>query len=139
MREDFIQKLVNEPLERPRVIVWFFRWCWLALLVNFLACAWSLKDGYFPSESILEKYPDPTLPYYVYNKVMGWAFLIFSILFAAPLALKSRPITYLIGWGMFALLLLNVPMGTMIAIAFITYWRKPETREYFLSQQTPSG
>lgn len=133
MRKYLLQDLIDEPVEKPEVVIWFFRWCWLALIVNLILCAWFFKDGYFPSESILEIYSDPTASFYVFNKTTGWVLLIFSGLYVAPLVLKSRPITYLIGWVIFALLLLNIPIGTFISIVFIKYWRKPETREYFVS------
>lgn len=42
---------------------------WSIILALF--AIWFIKDGWFPTEAILEKHPDPSDSYYLFNKSSG--------------------------------------------------------------------
>ena len=39
--------------------------------VLFAFSAWAVRDGWFPSEKVLQKHPDPSSGFYLFNKVMA--------------------------------------------------------------------
>lgn len=43
----------------------------IASIVLVLLAAWFIKDGWFPSEHWLTKYPDPADNFYAFNKSTG--------------------------------------------------------------------
>ena len=42
-----------------------------ASVIAAIIAAWHIKDGYFPSQHWLDKYPDPSDAFWIYNKFTG--------------------------------------------------------------------
>ncbi len=47
-----------------------------------IIAAWHIKDGFFPSQHWLDKYPDPSASFWLYNKFTGVIFAVATVVLA---------------------------------------------------------
>jgi hypothetical protein len=87
------------------------------LAIFFLVCGvWSIKDGYFPSHTLLARYPDSTDSFWIFHRLGGPIFLMAAILPAIVscrlLGRKLTKATWILG-------LLSIPLAFFTGIGLI--------------------
>jgi hypothetical protein len=55
---------IDKPLITKIVRVMFVIGCFLATIF----CIWAIRDGWFPSDAVLRRHPDPSDTFYLFNK-----------------------------------------------------------------------
>lgn len=58
-------------MKRPGVNNWAIVYFILNLLPVLMMTAWAVKDGWFPSEKVLLKHPDPADAFYLFNQSLA--------------------------------------------------------------------
>ena len=140
MREKYIQELLDQEIEKPTVVKWFNVWCWIQVVCGGIVMVWAFKDAFCPSELVIQRHPrESHSMFYTFNAMLGFVMVVYVALHAYPVLRKPRPSSYLVGVIIFVLLLLQLPVGTLIGLAFLHHWRSMETKEYYCSEHTHAG
>ncbi|NCC51407.1 MAG: hypothetical protein EOM20_09350 [Spartobacteria bacterium] len=53
----------------------------ITAVVMLVLCIWAVLDGWFPSEKVLERHPDPTDGFYLFNKSLAIIMLVGMVVF----------------------------------------------------------
>lgn len=119
-------------MNRPKVNSWatFF------FTLNVLGClaffAWAIVDGWFPSEKVLLKHPDPSDPFYLFNQTLAFAMVPITLIAAVPawvlIKKKKAPWVWTTVLVYISMGILNNPL---IYILLLVFWIKQPNKEYY--------
>lgn len=122
----------NETLKRPPVHIWTIIYFFLGTGVFLFLCLWSIKDGWYPSERVLVKHPDPSDSFYAFNQSLAIATGILTLVATLPAWLVifgGRN-----SWVWMATLIfiaLGIPNNLLMGIPVLVFWIKDRNKRYY--------
>ena len=119
-------------MNRPKVNSWAKFFLIFQSLVFLGLIAWAIKDGWFPSEAVLAKHPDPLDPFYAFNKSVVFIMTPLTIISVLPawllLQKKREP------WVWTTLLVfvcLNLVNSLIVYLPILIFWIQGNNKEYY--------
>ena len=119
-------------MNRPKINSWAKFFFILNALVFLGLMAWAIKDGWFPSERVLVKHPNPTDQFYAFNKMLTFMVIPFFIINAYPawLLIKKRREPWV--WTtLLVFICLNLFNSLLIYSPLLIFWIKNNNKEYY--------
>ncbi|MDF7801772.1 hypothetical protein P4C99_20000 [Pontiellaceae bacterium B1224] len=119
-------------MKRPQVHIWTGIYFAMGTLPLLLMCFWSIADGWFPSEPVLAKHPDPADNFYLFNKSLAYATALLTLLSSAPfwiLVLGKKK-----SWIWMTLLVfiaLGISGNPLFGIPILIFWLKDNNKAYY--------
>ncbi len=119
-------------MKRPQVHVWAFVFFSAGVIPLILICAWAIRDGWFPTERILEKHPDPSDNFYAFNYWLaiitgGLIPLMLTPIWIMAFA-KRRPWAWTTTLIFIALGIMGNPV---CFIPLLVFWVKDDNKAYY--------
>lgn len=119
-------------MKRPRVHIWTFIYFFLGTASFLFLCLWSIKDGWFPSEIVLRKHPDPSDHFYLFNQSLSVYSGVLFLLATIPIWImafgKSRSWVWITTLVFIAL---GIPNNPLMGIPVLIFWVKDRNKEYY--------
>ena len=119
-------------MNRPAVniVVQFF--AAVSMFIMLALCVWAIRDGWFPTEAILIRHPDPDDMFYLYNRQLALWSGVLAIVSITPIALISRGGGRPGVWNLIlGLLILSALVNPLVGIILIIFWCQQNNRAYY--------
>lgn len=112
--------------------IWTIIYFFLGTSVFLFLCLWSVKDGWYPSEKVLMKHPDPADTFYTFNQTLAYVTGLLTLAATLPAWLvifggrKS--------WVWMATLIfiaLGIPNNLLMGIPVLVFWVKDGNKKFY--------
>jgi hypothetical protein len=125
--------------KRPTVNIWFIAYGWFLVAYLLLFAAWCIRDGWVPSQAVLELHPETTDGFCMFNRVLSLVMIMMTAGAAIPVVLvqirKRARWVWIVGIVYLSLSLgICLPLG----IPVLVFWVLDPNREYYCSIETAS-
>ncbi len=123
----------GHTMKRPNVHAWAIVHFILETAPFLLLYLWAVKDGWYPSEKVLAKHPDPADAFYAFNQSLAFVCGILSLLaILIPTGLlllgPRRPWMWT---AMLVVIALSIPYDPLIGILVLILWLKESNKAYY--------
>lgn len=127
-------------MKRPNVHIWTIVYFFLNLAPFLLLCLWAVKDGWFPSERVLLKHPDPIDHFYAFNQSL-------AVISAGLALLATTPIWIMVfgkrkSWVWLTTLVfiaLGIPNNPLVGVPVLIFWINDKNKAYYGKLSLPEA
>ena len=119
-------------MKRPSVNGWAAFFLTINTLMWVALFAWAIVDGWFPSDAVLAKYPDPSDPFYAFNKTLAVITVPIIVIAAFPvwLLIKKKRAPWV--WTtVLVYICLGLMSSLLIHVLLLVFWLKESNKAYY--------
>ena len=119
-------------MKRPQVHIWTILYFLLGTAPFLLLCLWAVKDGWFPSEKVLMKHPDPSDHFYSFNQSLAVisGLLAFAATLPAWIVILGKQKSW-VWMTTLVFIAIGMTQNALLGIPILIFWIRDSNKSYY--------